>query len=174
MTSGTNLWKEEGVARKNALLRVRMTLTSKSSTSLATAGVGDYYEFNCKSKTVPACSPAPIWTDVTDAPGEPTGYAYAGKPERLETITLTTRTPLKTVYGALIEHLKAGDVFTLTYTYDDPHETLIYRIAVANCQIIDVAPTGGGNESGSETRIRILPEGGAPGNMPAVTTESRS
>ncbi|MBR0224659.1 MAG: hypothetical protein IJL92_01245 [Thermoguttaceae bacterium] len=172
--SGTNLWQEEGVVRKNSLLRARLTLAVKSATSGAEANVGDYYEFNCKSKTAPACSAAPVWTDVTDNPEEPTGYAYAGKPEQLETITLTTRTPLELTYGGLLEHQKAGDVFTLTYTYDDPHETSVYRVSVANCQIVDVSPSAGGNDAGSETRIRILPEGGASANMPTVTTEARS
>lgn len=172
--AGSNLWKEEGVARKNSLLRARLTLSVKSSTSGAAAEVGDYYEFNCKSKTVPACSAAPVWTDVTDNPEEPTGYAYAGKPERLETVTLITRTPLKLVYGELLEHQKSGDVFALSYTYDDPHEALVYQIGVANCQIVDVAPSAGGVDGGSETRIRVLPEGGASGNMPVVTTTARS
>lgn len=172
--SGTNLWNEEGVVRKNSLLRARLTLAVKSSASGAAANVGDYYEFNCKSKTAPACSAAPVWTDVTDNPDEPTGYAYAGKPEQLEPITLITRTPLELTYGGLLEHQKAGDVFTLTYTYDDPHEALVYHVSVANCQIVDVSPSAGGNDAGSETRIRVLPEGGAGNNMPTVSTEARS
>ena len=93
--SGTNLWNEAGVVRKNSLLRAKLTLVTKSSASGATANVGDYYEFNCKSKTAPACSAAPVWTDVTDDPNEPTGYAYAGKPEQLETIT-SLRSPTRT------------------------------------------------------------------------------
>ena len=172
--SGTNLWNEAGVVRKNSLLRAKLTLATKSSASGATANVGDYYEFNCKSKTAPACSAAPVWTDVTDNPNEPTGYAYAGKPEQLETITLITRTPLELTYGGLLEHQKAGDVFTLEYTYDDPHETSIFTITVPNCQIIDVSPSGGDNESGSETTIRVLPEGGAAANMPTVSAAARS
>ena len=92
----TNLWREEGVVRKNGLLRAKLTLTAKGTASGSTAAVGDYYEFNCKSKTLPACAKAPVWSDVTDNPNEPTGYAYAGKPERLETIELVTRTPLQT------------------------------------------------------------------------------
>ena len=171
--AGKNLWKEEGVVRKNSLLRAKLTLDVKSSASAATAEVGDYYEFNCKSKTAPACSAAPVWTDVTDNPDEPTGYAYAGKPEQLETITLITRTPLELTYGGLLEHQKAGDVFTLTYVYDDPHETLVYTVSVANCQIVGVSPSAGGNDAGSETRIRILPEGGAGANMPVVSTSPR-
>ncbi|MGI6401896.1 MAG: hypothetical protein ACOX0A_07290 [Thermoguttaceae bacterium] len=172
--AGKNLWKEDGVVRKNSLLRAKLTLSAKSSASAAEAVVGDYYEFNCKSKTVPACSPAPVWTDVTDNPDEPVGYAYAGKPEQLETIALVTRTPLPLVYEALLEHQKSGDVFTLTYTYDDPHETEVYTISVSKCQIVDVAPSAGGNDSGSETRIRVLPEGGASENMPTVAAEIRS
>lgn len=172
--SGTNLWNEAGVVRKNSLLRAKLTLATKSSASGATANVGDYYEFNCKSKTAPACSAAPVWTDVTDNPNEPTGYAYAGKPEQLETITLITRTPLELTYGGLLEHQKAGDVFTLEYTYDDPHETLVYHVSVANCQIVDVSPSAGANDSGSETRIRVLPEGGAGANMPVVSTTARN
>ena len=172
--SGTNLWNEAGVVRKNSLLRAKLTLATKSSASGATANVGDCYEFNCKSKTAPACSAAPVWTDVTDNPNEPTGYAYAGKPEQLETITLITRTPLELTYGGLLEHQKAGDVFTLEYTYDDPHETLVYHVSVANCQIVDVSPSAGANDAGSETRIRVLPEGGAGANMPVVSTTARN
>ena len=172
--SGTNLWNEAGVVRKNSLLRAKLTLATKSSASGATANVGDYYEVNCKSKTAPACSAAPVWTDVTDNPNEPTGYAYAGKPEQLETIELVTRTPVALTYDDLAEHMKAGDVFTATYLYDDPHETSIYRITVPNCQIVDVAPTAGSTEGGSQTTIRILPEGGAPENMPTVAVVARA
>ena len=172
--SGTNRWIESGVVRKNALLRVKMTLAVKSSTSGASAVVGDFYQFNCKSKTIPSFSKAPIWTDVTDNPEEPSGFAYAGKPEQLETIALVTRTPIQLTYEDLLEHQKAGDVFTLEYTYDDPHETLVYHVSVANCQIVDVSPSAGANDSGSETRIRVLPEGGAGANMPVVSTTARN
>ena len=174
MPEGTNRWIESGVVRKNALLRVKLTLTTKSAASAANAVVGDYYEFNCKAKTMPAFAQAPIWTDVTDNPNEPTGYAYAGKPEQLETIELVTRTPVALTYDDLAEHMKAGDVFTATYIYDDPHETSIYRITVPNCQIVDVAPTAGSTEGGSQTTIRILPEGGAPENMPTVAVVARA
>ena len=170
----TNRWIEEGVARKNGLLRVKLTLTSKGTASESEAVVGDYYEFNCKSKTLPACAKAPVWHDVTDNPSEPTGYAYAGKPERLETIVLVTRTPIQTTYDDLVEHLKSGDVFTISYVYDDPRETSVYTISLTNCQIIGVEPSGGGNESGSETTIRILPEGGSEANMPNVSVAQRS
>ncbi|MBQ9370654.1 MAG: hypothetical protein IJU03_00510 [Thermoguttaceae bacterium] len=172
--SGTNRWIESGVVRKNALLRVKMTLAVKSSTSGASAVVGDFYQFNCKSKTIPSFSKAPIWTDVTDNPEEPSGFAYAGKPEQLETIALVTRTPIQLTYEDLLEHQKAGDVFTIAYVYDDPHETSIFTITVPNCQIIDVSPSGGDNESGSETTIRVLPEGGSAANMPTVSAAARS
>ncbi len=172
--AGNNKWQESGVVRKNSLLRVKMTLTTKSTTSGASATVGDFYLFNCKSKTVPAFSKAPVWTDVTDNPDEPSGFAYAGKPEQLETIALVTRTPLQLTYEDLLEHQKSGDVFTVAYVYDDPHEQQIYTITVPNCQIIDISPSGGDNDSGSETTIRILPEGGTAANMPTVTTAARS
>ncbi len=171
--SGTNRWIEEGVVRKNSLLRVKLALAVKSSSSLAEAVVGDFYEFNCKSKTLPACSQAPTWTDVTDNPTEPTGYAYAGKPDQLETVELTTRTPIKLTYDAMLEHQKAGDLFTMTYTYDDPRETSVYTITLPNCQIIGVEPSAGGNESGSQTKIKILPEGGSAKNMPATAAVAR-
>ena len=172
--AGTNKWVETGVVRKNSLLRVKMTLTTKSSTSGASANVGDFYMFNCKSKTIPSFSKAPVWTDVTDNPDEPSGFAYAGKPEQLETIALVTRTPIQLTYEDLLEHQKSGDVFTVMYVYDDPHESSVFTIAVPNCQIIDISPTGGDNDSGSETTIRILPEGGSAANMPTVTTTARS
>ncbi len=171
--SGTNRWIEEGVVRKNSLLRVKLTLTAKSASSLSEAQVGDYYAFNCKSKTAPSCAQAPTWSDVTDDPTEPTGYAYAGKPARLETVILVVRTPLKTTYSELLEHLKAGDVFTLTYVYDDPHETNVYTVTLPSCQIVGVEPSAGGNEAGSETTIRVLPEGGAAENMPVVSSTQR-
>ena len=172
--SGTNRWVESGVVRKNSLLRARLTLTTKSTTSGANASVGDYYEFNCKSKSIPSFSQSPTWVDVTDNPSEPTGYAYAGKPEQLEVVELITRTPLQLTYEDLVEHQKSGDVFLLSFCYDDPHETAVYTIGVPNCQIIDVAPTAGANDSGSQTRIRVLPEGGSAENMPTVTVANRS
>lgn len=173
MTS-VNRWQEDGIVRKNSLLRAKLTLSVKSATSDADAQVGDYYEFNCKSKTLPSCKRAPTWSDVTDNPTEPTGYAYAGKPEQLETIALVTRTPLRLTYDDLLEHLKSGDVFTLSYVYDDPHESLVYAISIANCQIVGIEPSAGGNDSGSETTIRILPEGGTAGNMPSVVATARN
>lgn len=172
--AGTNLWNEEGVVRKNMLLRARLTLAVKSSSSGASGNVGDYYEFNCKSKGLPSFADAPTWTDVTDNPSEPTGYAYAGKSEQISVIELVTRTPLELTYGALLEHQKAGDVFTLSYTYDDPHESLVYSISIANCQIIGVGPEGGDNASGSQMTIKLLAEGGSAGNMPTVTSSARS
>lgn len=172
--TATNRWAETGVLRKNNLLRAKLTLTSISASSETDAAVGDYYEFNCKTKTAPTCRQAPTWSDVTDNPSEPTGYAYAGKPDRLDTIVLTTRTPIKLVYDEMLEHLKSGNVFTLTYTYDDPHETSVYTISLANCQLIGIEPSGGGNDSGSETTFRILPEGGSADNMPTVTVASRT
>ncbi|MDO5310098.1 MAG: hypothetical protein Q4G03_11495 [Planctomycetia bacterium] len=172
--TAVNRWVENGVARKNSLLRAKLTLTSKSSVSGANAVVGDYYLFNCKTKSMPAFSKAPTWHDVTDNPSEPSGYAYAGKPEQLDVIELTTRTPIQLVYEDLIEHQKSGDVFSLEYIYDDPHETSVYTVALPNCQIIDVAPTAGANDAGSQTRIRILPEGGSAENMPSVTVATRA
>ena len=172
--TGVNRWKEEGVVRKNSLLRAKLVLTAKTASSATEAEIGDYYEFNCKSKTLPSCTKAPTWSDVTDDPTEPTGYAYAGKPERLDTIALTTRTPIKLTYEALIEHLKSGDVFTLTYVYDDAHESSVYTISLPSCQIVGVEPSAGGNDEGSETTIRVLPEGGSASNMPSVSVSARS
>lgn len=171
--TATNRWSETGIVRKNSLLRAKLTLTSKATGSTATAAVDDYYEFNCKSKNLPAPSDSPTWTDVTDNPSEPTGFAYAGKSEQLGAIELVTRTPLPLVYADLLAHKAAGDVFSLGFTYDDPHESSVYTITVASCQIIDVSPAAGENNAGSETTIRILPEGGTSGNMPAVTTTAR-
>lgn len=171
--TATNRWSETGVVRKNSLLRAKLTLTTKGTTSGATAAVGDYYEFNCKSKGIPSFADPPTWTDVTDNPEEPTGFAYAGKPEQIGEIELTTRTPIPLVYGELIHHVTAGDVFTLSFTYDDPLETSIYTISLTNCRITNVAPEGGENSAGSQTVIKILPEGGTQANMPTVTTTER-
>lgn len=171
--TATNRWSETGVVRKNSLLRAKLTLTTKATGSTATAAVDDYYEFNCKSKGLPSFADAPTWTDVTDNPSEPTGYAYAGKSEQIDVYELVTRTPLPLVYGELLAHQTAGDIFTLTLTYDDPHETKIYSVAVPNCQIVGIAPEGGENSAGSQTTIRLLPEGGASANMPTVAETAR-
>lgn len=175
--TAANKWSEEngkGVVRKNSLLRAKLTLTAKATGSTADAAVDDYYEFNCKSKGMPAYADAPTWTDVTDNPSEPTGYAYAGKPEQLNTIALVTRTPLMVVYDNLAKHQAAGDIFTLTLTYDDPHETYTYSVSVVNCQIVGLSPEGGENKAGSQTTITVLPEGGTSGNMPTVASTARS
>lgn len=169
---GTNLWVETGVVRKNLLLKVKLTITSKSASSTAT--VGDYYEFNCKSKGLPAFADAPTWTDVTDNATEPTGFAYAGKSEQIDVIELTTRTPLPTVYTALLANQSAGDVFSLTYTYDDPHETKIYTLTVPNVQIVGISPEAGEVNAGSQTTIKLLAEGGKSDNMPEVAETPRT
>ena len=170
----TNLWKEEGVIRKNSLLRAKLTLTTKAPTSTATANVQQYYEFNCKSKGLPAFADAPTWTDVTDNPNELTGYAYAGKSEQIEQIELVTRTPIPLVYGDLLAHQAHGDLFKFELTYDDPHETSKYTVTVNEVQIIGVTPEGGENNAGSQTTIKLLAEGGKASNMPTVTTSERS
>lgn len=171
--TATNRWSETGIVRKNSLLRAKLTLATKATGSTAEAAVGDYYEFNCKSKNLPAPSDAPTWSDVTDNPEEPTGFAYAGKSDQINAIELVTRTPIPLVYDDLLAHKTAGDVFTLTFVYDDPHETSVYTMSIANCQIIDVSPAAGENNAGSETTIRILPEGGTAANMPTVTATAR-
>lgn len=171
--TATNLWAESGIVRKNLLLRVKLTITSTTATGTGAPSVGDYYEFNCKSKGLPAFADASTWTDVTDNPTEPTGFAYAGKSEQIDVIELVTRTPLETVYASLLDSQKRGDVFSLVYTYDDPHETSIYTITVPNVQIIGISPSGGENSAGSETTIKLLAEGGSSLNMPAVATISR-
>lgn len=163
-----------GIIRKNSLLRVKLTLSKKAATSGAPASEGDYFEFDCKSKGIPAIADAPTWTDVTDRPDELTGFAYAGKSEQLEVIELVTRTPVMIVYDELVQHQAAGDLFTLLFTYDDPHETKIYTITVPNVQIIGVTPEAGENNAGSQTTIKLLPEGGSDSNMPDVAEVTRT
>lgn len=170
--SGTNLWSEVGIVRKNLLLKAKLTITSKPSGS--TVNVGDFYEFNCKSKGLPAFADAPTWTDVTDNADEPTGFAYSGKPEQIDVIELVTRTPLEMTYSNLLSNMTEGIVFSLTYTYDDPHETSVYTIAVPSVQIVGLSPSGGENNAGSELTIKLLAEGGSSANMPTVTTSARS
>lgn len=172
--TATNRWSETGVVRKNFLLRAKLTLTSKATASTATAAVDDYYEFNCKSKGLPSFADAPTWNDVTDNPSEPTGYAYAGKSEQIDTYELVTRTPLPIVYGDLIAHQAAGDVFSLILTYDDPQEDKVYTVTVPSCTIVGINIEAGENNSGSQTTIKVLPEGGKAANMPAVTSATRS
>lgn len=172
--TATNRWEEKGIVRKNFLLRAKMTLTSKSTVSTATAAVDDYYAFNCKQKGLPSFADAPTWTDVTDNPSEPTGYAYAGKSEQIETYELVTRTPLPVVYGDLVAHQSAGDVFSLVLTYDDPQEDKVYTVTVPSCTIVGVSIEAGENNGGSQTTIKIQPEGGKAANMPSVTETARS
>ena len=172
--TATNRWSETGVVRKNSLLRAKLTLTTKATGSTATAAVDDYYEFNCKSKGLPAFADAPTWTDVTDNPSEPTGFAYAGKSEQIDSYQLITRTPIPLVYGELLAHQTAGDIFSLSLTYDDPHEAKIYTVTVPNIQIIGISPEGGENNAGSQTTITLLAEGGTSANMPAVSETARS
>ena len=168
-----NCWVETGVIRKNSLLRAKLTLTKKATNSTATAVKDDYYEFNCKSKGLPAFADAPTWTDVTDNPNELTGYAYAGKSEQIEQIELVTRTPIPLVYGDLLAHQAYGDLFDFELAYDDPHEDSKYTITISNVQIIGVTPEGGENNAGSQTTIKLLAEGGLKSNMPTVKTVSR-
>lgn len=172
--TAANKWSESGIIRKNSLLRAKLTLKSKATGSTASISVDDWYEFNCKSKGLPTFADSPTWTDVTDNPAEITGFAYAGKSEQLEVIELVTRTPIPMVYGDLCKHQSYGDVFELEYTYDDPHEEKIYTIAVGNVQIVGVSIEGGETNAGSQTTIKLLPEGGTAANMPAVTQTSRS
>lgn len=174
--SGQNRWIENAVGkvRKNLLMRVKMTLTAKATNSGASAVVGDYYEFDCTSKTLPSPADSPTWTEVTDNPNEPTGYAYVGKSEQLENIELVAPTYLKLVYDELLEHKMAGDVFTVVFTYDDPLETSVVTVSVASCQIIGVKTDGGENNAKPTTTITLLPEGGKAENMPAITLTNRA
>lgn len=172
--TATNRWSEAGIVRKNMLLRAKLTLTTKATGSGATAAVGDYYEFNCKSKNLPTFADPTTWTDVTDNPSEPTGYAYAGKPEQIQIIELVTRTPLQLVYDEMVAHLTAGDVFTLSLKYDDPHETSVYEVSITNVQVVGINPEAGENNAGSQTTIKLLPEGGSANNMPTVTATART
>lgn len=172
--ANVNRWDEDGVIRANTLMRVKLTLTSKSTLSGANAVVGDYYEFNCKSKNLPRSAECPTWNDVTDNPNEPTGYAYSGKSPQLEPIELITRTPVSLVFDDLFQHKTHGDVFTVTFTYDDPLESSVFTITVPNCKIIGLEPQGGETSAGSQTTIKILPEGGSADNMPSVTATLRS
>ena len=103
-----------------------------------------------------------------------TGYAYAGKSEQIDQIELVTRTPLPVVYGDLIAHQSAGDVFSLVMTYDDPQEDKIYTVTVPSCTLVGVAIEAGENNAGSQTTIKVLPEGGKAANMPAVTETARN
>lgn len=170
----TNRWSQEGTATSNALLRVKLTLTAKAATSGATAAVDDYYEFDCIEKGLPKAEDNPTWNYVTDNPDEVTGYTYSGKAPQLSVMELTTKTPLPLVYGDLLQHKAHGDIFTATYTYDDPKETNIFTITLAQCRIIGIDVQGGDNANGSKTVIKVQPTGGSAANMPAFTSAARS
>ncbi|MDO4587882.1 MAG: hypothetical protein Q4C95_11395 [Planctomycetia bacterium] len=156
-----NRWIETaGKVRKNSLVRVKATLTTKAAGSTATASVGDWYEFNCKIKNFPAMTENPTWTVVTDNPLELTGRTYVGKSEGLEPIELTTETILPVVYGDLTKHRIAGDIFTLLFTMDDPKEATLHTLSIPDCQLTGVTTEGGETNSGPESVIKFQPEGG--------------
>lgn len=166
--------KGAGVVRKSLMLRVKLTLTHKSANSGATAEVGDFYTLNCKTKGAPSFADASTWTDLTDNPDEPTGYAYAGKSEQIKTMEFQTRFVLTLAYDELLEHMKAGDVFSVTEIYDDPLETEIYETETPNCVICGLTIEPGDNGSESTMTIKLLPEGGSAENMPKTTTKART
>ena len=177
--AGNNLWVENGIVRKNLLLKVDLIVTGTPATWQGLGGLGsapsvnDHFAFNCKSKGLPAFADAPTWTDVTDNAKEITGFAYAGKSEQIDVIELTARTPLQTTYENLLACQANGVLFKLVYTYDDPHEDKIYKITVPHVEIVGLSPSGGDTGSGSELTIKLLAEGGTADQMPTVTTESR-
>ena len=195
MADDKNLWREEGVVRKNLLLKCKLTVHRTPNTwqkigdatkpTGATESVGsdgtktydysnaNYFDFHCKSKGLPAFADAPTWTDVTDNANEITGFAYAGKSEQLDVIEITARTPLQTTYENLLACQANGVVFKLTYTYDDPHETYIYTIDLPMVEIVGLSPSGGDTGSGSELTIKLLAEGGTKEQMPTVSAQER-
>lgn len=188
MADDLNLWQENGIVRKNLLLKVKLTVFRTPSTdswkalgnaqcpkSIDADGAdnANYFDFHCKSKGLPAFADAPTWSDVTDNADEITGFAYAGKSEQIEVIEITARTPLQTTYENLLACQANGVVFKLTYTYDDPHESKIYYIDLPMVEIVGLSPSGGDTGSGSELTIKLLAEGGTRNQMPTVTASSR-
>lgn len=173
-----NLWKENGIVRKNLLLKCKLTIFRMPAEyrirdGLSIPSTGDFFKFNCKSKGLPAFADAPTWTDVTDNADEITGFAYAGKSEQIDVIEITARTPLQTTYETLLFCQANGVVFTLTYEYDDPHEDKIYEISLPMVEIVGLSPSGGDTGSGSELTIKLLAEGGTKEQMPTVASLSR-
>ncbi|MDO4558621.1 MAG: hypothetical protein Q4C47_06625 [Planctomycetia bacterium] len=175
--TATNRWTIEsnaGKVRKNLLVRVKAVLTSKASSSTATAAEDDYYDIDCTAKGLPSLTDPSVWSVVTDNPEHPVGFRYVGKSEGFETIELTTETAFTIVYGLLQAHLVAGDVFTLVFTYDDPLETSVHTLSVPACTLCGLASTGGETTAGSTTTIRFQPMGGTMDNMPTLTSTART
>ncbi len=175
--TATNQWDMEtdaGKVRKNLNIRVKATLTAKSTNSTATAALADYYEFDCTAKNLPALDDPATWSVVTDNPEHPVGFKYVGKSEGFAAIELTTETAFALVYGKLQPHLVAGDVFSLTFTMDDPLETKIHTLVIPQCTLCGVAPTGGETNAGSTTSIKFQPMGGTSANLGTVTATARS
>lgn len=169
----TNRWSNDGrISNLNRLL-VKAYITSKATNSAATGEVGDYYEFFCKSKGLPSFEDVTTWTTMTDNPLEQTGVTYGGKIEKLKEIELELETAIEIIFGDLSAHQNAGDLFKLEWEYDDPSETSVYKIELANCFISGIDPAGGENNGASNTKVKFQPRGGLAADMPVVTSTAR-
>lgn len=168
-----NLWSETGVIAKGALLRVKATLVRKATNSNAKAEVGDYYEFNARTKTAPSFAESPTFADTTDNPEELTGITHVGKPEGIDPIEVVTRFNAD-VAAEMQEHQAAGDIFEVCETYDDPMEENIYTITTPNCYVTACTKDVGGNDSESSMTTKFQPRGGKRDDMPNYEAQERT
>ncbi len=173
--TATNRWSETDAGRisTNGLLRVKLTLETKATGSTATAAVGDYYEFPCTTRNLPNLADNPTWSVLTDDPNDLCGRKYTGKSEGFDAIELQMPAVLD-VHRELEMHRISGDVFTLSYTYDDPLETKTHTMSLPKCKLIGVSISGGEVNAASTMTVKIQPMGGIADNMITLTSTARS
>ena len=173
--TAVNRWDttDAGNLTQNYLLRAKITLAIKATSSTATAAVGDYYEFPCTVRNLPNLADNPTWSVLTDDPNDLCGRKYTGKSEGFDAIEFQ----MPAVFGIHQElelHRISGDVFTLSYTYDNPTETKIHTLSLPKCQIIGIQISGGEVNAASTMTVKIQPMGGVADNMITFTSTTRS
>lgn len=169
-----NKWIETDAGRvsKNYLLRAKLTLTTKATGSTATAALGDFFEMPVTNRGMPNLADNPVWSVLTDDPLELCGRKYVGKSEGYDVIELQVPAILA-IKQELELHRMSGDVFTLSYTYDDPLETKIHTLSITTVQIVGVSLSGGEVNAASTMTIKLQPHGGVAASMAALTSTAR-
>ena len=169
-----NKWIETdgGRVTKNFLLRAKLTVTTKATGSTATAVVGDFYEFPCINRGMPNLADNPVWSVLADDPNDLCGRKYVGKSEGYDVIELQLPAVLALKQEFEL-HRASGDVFSLEYTYDDPLETKIHKLAITTVQIVGVTLSGGEVNAASTMSLKLQPHGGVSASMATLTSTTR-
>lgn len=172
--AGTNKWVETDAGRlvKNFLLRAKLTVATKATGSTATAAVDDFYDFPCMNRGMPNLADNPVWSVLTDDPNDLCGRKYVGKSEGYDIIELQAPAILA-IKQEFELHRMSGDVFSLEYTYDDPLETKIHKLAITKIQIVGVSLSGGEVNAASTMTIKLQPRGGDAASMATLTSTAR-